>query len=149
MSFSPKLFFSVFLLFHLCSVMKATTQPSSKWLEPYRVTITNQDVPVVLLRCDDLDASLLKPGNSTSWKFRKNFWESNKYGCRFYWVDDNFVLQKQAEFTVFDDEVANKLCGTDGYNMNRCYWYVTRDGFYYSKNDGSDWNLLHGWNNIG
>ncbi|MFS7925778.1 hypothetical protein Hanom_Chr04g00289101 [Helianthus anomalus] len=91
MSFSPKLSFCVFLLFHLCSVMKANTLASSKWLEPYRVTITNQDVPVVLLRCDDFDARLLKPGNS---KFRKNFWESNQYGCRVYWVDDNFVPKK-------------------------------------------------------
>ncbi|KAK1418784.1 hypothetical protein QVD17_27931 [Tagetes erecta] len=152
MNFLSKLYFCVFLLLlHLCSILNANTPPaSSKWLEPFRITITNQDVPNVVVKCNDLEATMLKPGNSTSWKFRRNFWNSNKYSCRFFWVEDNMLdVHKVADFSVFDVDIV-ELCGNYLFTMNRCYWYVTRDGFYFCKNNDNinDWNKMHEWTNI-
>ncbi|MFS7925831.1 putative plant self-incompatibility S1 [Helianthus anomalus] len=150
MSFLPKLFVCIFLWFHLCNILKANnTPPSSKVFEPFRITITNKDVPNVMMRCDDLGGEVLKPGDSTSWKFRMNFFDSNRYGCRFFWVEGSNI-RKFSEFNAFDDEI-HDLC-MNGLSMNRCYWYVSQNGFYYSNYNvsfpSSLWSLKHEWKDM-
>ncbi|KAF5775613.1 putative plant self-incompatibility S1 [Helianthus annuus] len=153
MSFLLKLSFCILFLFHFVTILKAnTTPPSSKWLEPYRVTITNHDVPVVVVGCDDRGAEIIRPGQSTSWKFRMNFFGTTSYNCRFYWLEQtgSYNVNKAVSFPVFDDEIV-KLCGSSLANMNRCYWMIDRIAFYFSNTtDGSfpnddAWRVMHVW----
>ncbi|KAJ0478687.1 putative plant self-incompatibility S1 [Helianthus annuus] len=151
MSLLLKLNFCVFFVFHVFGILNAhTTPPSSKWLEPYRITITNREVPQVVVGCDDRGAEVIHPGESVSWKFRMDFFGANKYNCRFYWFEGNNSVTPREEttFPVFDDEII-KLCGNSLFSMNRCYWSITRIGFYFSKIDASwpnyAWRIMHTW----
>ncbi|CAI9277868.1 unnamed protein product [Lactuca saligna] len=73
----------------LDSPSKIKAPPSSKWLQPYRITITNGNLPELVVGCDEQGTQLLKPGEQISWKFRMNFWDTTSYNCRFYWFADN------------------------------------------------------------
>ncbi|KAK1430583.1 hypothetical protein QVD17_13432 [Tagetes erecta] len=150
MSFLLKHFLYIFLLFNLCSIVRANTPPSSKQLETYRVTITNRDVPNVVVGCDDLGGQVLKPGDLFSWKFRMNIYGTNQYNCRFYWFEDGNI-RKFSEFPLFDEIISHR-CGIWLFIRNRCYWSVAQDGFYYSDKNasfpGSDWSKKNDWNDI-
>ncbi|MFS7962395.1 putative plant self-incompatibility S1 [Helianthus anomalus] len=155
MSFLLKPFFSIFLLFHISIILKANTTPSNKAISPYRITITNRDIPEVVVGCDDLGGDTLSPGNSFSWRFRMNLLSTNQYNCRFYWLDDKtHEIQNYNTFTVFNEDFTQPdLCGIDiFFRTTRCYWYVTQNGFYFSKNNGSfpssEWRMMYGWNKI-
>ncbi|KAK1418782.1 hypothetical protein QVD17_27929 [Tagetes erecta] len=154
MSFLLKLFFYVLFLFQFFYILKANTTsespPSSKWLEPYRITITNNDVPGVVVGCDDRGAGLIRPGESISWKFRMNLRGTTSYNCRFYWFEDggSYEAHKDVAFPVFDEDII-RLCGENLFSMNRCYWTVTRVGFYFSNQDArfpsDNWRVMHVW----
>ncbi|MFS7995402.1 putative plant self-incompatibility S1 [Helianthus anomalus] len=150
-----KPFFCIFLLFHITSILKANTTPSNKAFNPYRIFITNRDVPKVVVGCDDLGANTLTPGNSMTWRFRMNFESSNAYGCRFYWLDDTTLgLRSYSTFTVFDESFTMPdLCGHNALLFTvRCYWLVTQDGFYFSNNNASfpsnQWQMMYGWTKV-
>ncbi|KAJ0483559.1 putative plant self-incompatibility S1 [Helianthus annuus] len=148
MSFLLKLSFCIFLWFHLSNILKANTPPSSKSFEPFRITITNKDVPNVAVGCDDRGSEVLKPGDFTSWKFRMNFLGTNSYGCRFYWFEGGNV-RKFNDFPVFDKDIYNFF--PHGFSMNRYYWYVAQDGFYFSIGDAAfpaGYWKMYGWNDI-
>ncbi|MFS7926166.1 hypothetical protein Hanom_Chr04g00293791 [Helianthus anomalus] len=127
MSLLLKLNFCVFFVVHVFGILNAhTTPPSSKWLEPYRITITNREVPQVVVGCDDRGAEVIHPG-----------------------VCNNSVTpREETMFPVFDDEIT-KLCGRSLFSMNRCYWSITRIGFYFSKIDAGwpnyAWRIMHTW----
>ncbi|KAL8210309.1 hypothetical protein R6Q57_007041 [Mikania cordata] len=132
-----------------CSILEANNPHSSKWLQMYQITITHENVPNVVVACDDRGGEVLNPGYFTSWKFRMNFWLSNSYSCRFYWFE-GVDVRKFSAFSVFDKDV-KKLCENPYYD-HRCYWYLTKEGFYFSNNNasfsGDDWNMMHEWNNL-
>lgn len=134
------------------SPLKIKASPSSKWIEPYRITVTNGNVPRMVVGCDDQGAQLLGPGGSISWKFRMNFFDTNSYNCRFYWFADNSNdIKEQIEVHVFDSDVRT-LCGKELFQMNRCYWYVTKFGFYFSNSNdpfpSGNWRVMKLWNNM-
>ena len=53
----------------LDSPMKTKSPPSSKWLEPYRITITNGNLPELVAGCDNQGTQLLRPGEQLSRNF--------------------------------------------------------------------------------
>ncbi|MFS7925776.1 putative plant self-incompatibility S1 [Helianthus anomalus] len=127
-----------------------TTPPSSKWLKPYRITITNREVPKVVVGCNDHEAEVIHPGESVSWNFRMDFFRANKYNCRFYWFEgnNNVTPHEETTFPVFDDEII-KLYGNSLFSMNRCYRSITGIGFYFFKIDvgwpNYAWRIMHTW----
>nr|KAJ0218245.1 hypothetical protein LSAT_V11C300152740 [Lactuca sativa] len=131
----------------LDSPLKTKAPPSSKWLEPYRITITNGNLPELVVGCDDQGT----PGEQLSWKFRMNFWDTTSYNCRFYWFANNTNdIRYQVEVPVFNKDII-RLCGSDLFHMNRCYWYVTQTGFYYSNSNdpfpSDNWKIMKLWTN--
>ncbi|MFS7995420.1 putative plant self-incompatibility S1 [Helianthus anomalus] len=152
MSFLLKPLFGIFLLFHNSVIIKANTLPSSKPFEPYRITINNNNVPKVVVGCDDIGGDILAPGNSISWKFRMTWYDTNQYNCRFYWLDDKTLqILNYNTFSVFDKSfMKDELCGYNAFAMSRCYWYITQDGFYFANDSypWKDWQMMHGWNKI-
>ncbi|KAK1418783.1 hypothetical protein QVD17_27930 [Tagetes erecta] len=128
------------------------TPPSSKPFVPYRVTITNRDVPKVAVGCDDLGGDVLEPGKFISWRFHMNFVDSNEYNCRFYWLDEKTLdIRYYSAFTVFDVKF-EEHCGRDLLVTTRCYWYVTQGGFFFSDSNVTfpsvSWEKVHDWNKI-
>nr|KAJ0214909.1 hypothetical protein LSAT_V11C300152750 [Lactuca sativa] len=110
----------------LDSPVKTKAPPSSKWLEPYRITITNGNLPELVVSCDDQGTQLLRPGEQLSWKFRMNFLDTTSYICRFYWFANNTNdIRYQVEVPVFKKDII-RLCGSYLFHMSRCYWYVTQ-----------------------
>ncbi|MFS7921055.1 putative plant self-incompatibility S1 [Helianthus anomalus] len=149
--------FFLYLMLHFSIIVKgfehssiSKTPPSSKFFEPYRVYITNFDIPFVIYHCDIPSPGLLLPGNTFTWKFRRNLFETNRYHCWFSQLQSTTL--KKIELNVFDKEVA-MMCGRNLFHMNRCYWLLTQSGMYFSKNNetfqnGADdnWRFMYGWN---
>ncbi|MFS7921054.1 putative plant self-incompatibility S1 [Helianthus anomalus] len=143
------LHFSIFVNgFDPSSISK--TPPSSKFFEPYRVYITNFDIDCVIYQCSIPSPDLLLPGNTFTWKFRRNLFETDKYYCSFSWLQSTSL--KQMTINAFDKEVA-KMCGRNWFQMNRCYWLLTQSGIYFSKNNETfqnsaddNWRFMYGWN---
>lgn len=124
----------------------------SNFLDLYAVYITNLDVDNLIVHCksgdDDLGDKNLAPNQYFHWMFRQNFLLTTLYFCNFRWMtpDDNNREIKSASFHVFDIYIS-ALCG-DEFSVNRCYWLVRKDGFYFSKDDKpfpDGWKLMHTW----
>lgn len=125
------------------------TPPASKWLEPYRIYISNQNIEDdIMYQCNAPGQTILHPGEIVTWKFRENLLSDNKYNCWFAWIPNTGGL-KHASFNVFDLHI-RELCGTNLFRMNRCYWSITPSGFYFSYDNGTFWDnngrFMYPWN---
>ncbi|KAL8195997.1 hypothetical protein R6Q57_024997 [Mikania cordata] len=128
----------------------STNTPSSKWLEPYRIYISDVDVESIIYQCNAPQGpTLLHPGDMFTWRFRKDLFGENKYDCWFGWT--HIYELKKMSFNVFDKQVA-KMCGRNLFKMNRCYWLITKSGAYFSKRNETflyhsddNWRYMHQW----
>ena len=80
-----------------------------------------------------------------------NFMDTTSYNCQFYWFANNTNdIRYQVEVPVFNKDII-RLCGSDLFHMNRCYWYVTQTGFYYSNSNdpfpNDNWKIMKLWTN--
>ncbi|MFS7914572.1 putative plant self-incompatibility S1 [Helianthus anomalus] len=134
---------------------KIKTPPSSKWLEPYRIYITDVDLDAVLYQCnvpgEPSIPTILHHGGMVTWKFRKDLFGENKYDCSFAWLKKGTYELKTMAFNVFDEEVV-KMCGWNLFELNRCYWLVTQSGAYFSKRNETflfvsddNWRYMYEW----
>ncbi|KAH7833736.1 hypothetical protein Vadar_009236 [Vaccinium darrowii] len=85
---------------------------------------------------DDIGMHKLNNGESFSWKFSMNFFETTLFFCHFYWGSHTNI------FTVFDRGLYEKCDhGTPHYD---CFWVVRPDGFYFN-NDNKSWEKMYDW----
>lgn len=154
-----KSFFLISVMLHLFvfvnsfdTSLKTKTPPSSKILEPYRVYITDVDVNSIIYQCNVPGPMLLRSGETFTWKFRRNFFDSNRYNCWFGWLQEETQHLKTISINVFDKEVA-QMCGRNLFAMNRCYWLITQSGMYFSKRNETflfhsddNWRYMYAWN---
>lgn len=138
------------------SVLKAKDPPASKPFEPYRIFITNRDIETMIVQCqpgdDGSGPELLKPGDIMTWRFRRNLFDTNRYDCNFYWLKEGNQAMKSITLAVFNNRIAG-MCGRNLFSMNRCYWIVTKYGFYLSKHNQTfpnlyDWQVMYVWDTI-
>lgn len=135
------------------SLVKQKPPPSDKFLEPYRIFVTDRDIPTMIFQCppggDERGLDILTPRKTITWHFRRNFWETTRFDCNFYWLKGNNEVEKSITVAVFNKRIA-KMCGENLFHMNRCYWIVSKDGFYLSKDNGTfpnenDWQVVYTW----
>ncbi|MFS7922958.1 putative plant self-incompatibility S1 [Helianthus anomalus] len=156
MKFLSKGCFFLYLMLHFCIIVNGFNTPltsktpsSSKFFEPYRVYISDKDVNYVVFQCTIPTPWELRPGETFTWKFRRDFFGTNKYRCYFGWLYSGLW---KIEMNVFDPDVA-KMCGQNLFHMNRCYWLLTKDGMYFSNNnetfqnvEDDNWRFMYTWN---
>ncbi|KAJ0876070.1 hypothetical protein HanPSC8_Chr11g0484151 [Helianthus annuus] len=105
--------FLLYIMLHFSSLVNSfdtssevKTPPSSKWLEPYRIYITDVDVDTIIYQCNAPNAPpVLQPRDMFTWKFRKDLFgeNSSQDGAFFskrnemFWfqADDNWQLMHQ------------------------------------------------------
>ncbi|KAJ0603292.1 putative plant self-incompatibility S1 [Helianthus annuus] len=156
--------FLLYLMLHFSSLVNSfdtssevktpevKTPPSSKWLEPYRIYITDVDVDTIIYQCNAPNAPpVLRPGVMFTWKFRKDLFGENRYDCWFGWLQKETLKLKSMSFNVFDKDIY-KMCGRNLFRMNRCYWMISQNGAFFSKRNESfwsqaddNWQLMHQW----
>ncbi|PWA75273.1 plant self-incompatibility protein S1 family [Artemisia annua] len=123
----------------------------SNFLDLYAVYITDGDVDNLMAHCksgdDDLGDKKLTPNQYFHWMFRQNFFLTTVFTCTYRWMAPDNTELKSVTFNAFDIEISI-LCG-DEYSINRCYWLVRKDGFYFSRDDQKPfpdgWKLMHTW----
>ncbi|XP_047342814.1 S-protein homolog 3-like [Impatiens glandulifera] len=100
------------------------------------------EVNTLKVRCkskdDDLGNRTLTQGNEFMWKFKENAYGTTLFFCHFYWN------AKEARFNVFDGAVKDN-CSMRKFLPNyHCFWKVTDNAFYISKNN-MKYTLLYTW----
>ncbi|CAH1412189.1 unnamed protein product [Lactuca virosa] len=163
MSMSRKSHPFIYAMLHLSffihvsySVLKAIDLAASKPFEPYRIFITNRDVETMIVQCppegDERGLDVMKPGNTITWRFRRDIFDSTRYDCNFYSLKEDNQVMKSITLAVFNNRIAGR-CGHNLFSMNRCYWIVTKYGFYLSKHNQTfpnlyDWQVMYVWDTI-
>ncbi|KAL7590299.1 hypothetical protein Lser_V15G36145 [Lactuca serriola] len=158
MNFTIKQRFLIIVMFNLLILIggayafpKVENRNRSNYLDLYAVYITDSEVDNLMVHCkskdDDLGDKKLTPNQYFHWMFRQNFMLTTIFYCIFRWMTPDSKELKNATFNAFDIEVSI-LCG-DEYSINRCYWLVRKDGFYFSRDDNKPfpdgWKLMHTW----
>ncbi|KAL4575020.1 hypothetical protein LXL04_021860 [Taraxacum kok-saghyz] len=144
--------FLIIVLFNLLVLIgggyvfpKAGNRKRSNYLDLYAVYITNGDIDNLMAHCkskdDDIGDKKLTPNQYFHWIFRQNFLLTTLFACTFRSMTPDNKELKHATFNVFDIQLSI-LCG-DEYSINRCYWLVRNDGFYFSRDD--DKTFPDGW----
>ncbi|KAJ0724452.1 putative plant self-incompatibility S1 [Helianthus annuus] len=79
---------------------------------------------------DDLGNRRLTFGNHTDWNFCLHAFLKTLYYAHFYWKS------KTAFFDVYTYHLGESYCkdGDEFFKQQRCYWIITQDGFYLTKN---------------
>ena len=130
---------------------KVEEPQKSGFLDLYAVYITDGDVDNLMAHCksgdDDLGDKKLTPNQYFHWMFRQNIILTTTFTCTYRWMVPDGTELKSVTFNAFDLEISI-LCG-DEYSINRCYWLVRKDGFYFSRDDQKPfpdgWKLMHTW----
>nr|XP_043626147.1 S-protein homolog 2-like [Erigeron canadensis] len=117
--------------------------------EPYTVQVIDSRVDQLVVHVfsadDDLGNKTLGINDAFHWNFRMNSPETTSYKGEFFWMNPDGTPLKEVDFIVFDKNVAVE-CGQNIFKTNRCFWNVTDAGFYFAKDDPSNWKLKYSWN---
>ena len=115
----------------------------------YRLEIIISEIEYLVAHChsndNDFGKQNLTINTSIYWKFRRNFFETSRFYCKFWWKTSDDLIYKETEFEVFNNHIADDECGNKLTKMNRCFWSVTQVGFYFAKGSPSSWMLKYPW----
>ncbi|XP_076886058.1 uncharacterized protein LOC143535797 [Bidens hawaiensis] len=134
------LFVSVLTLSHVYFVTSS--------FDPYWIQVIDGNIEHLAAHVysteDDLGNKTMTVKDAFHWNFRMNLRETTKFVGEFLWLDDDNTVLRKATFNVFDHAVARE-CGRSIIKQHKCFWLVTTNGFFFSKDNPISWVSTYNW----